>query len=702
LLHHHGVRALVLSSFLLPLAAVHAQSVASVRFANRGPAQHRGWAVATVPFAPGVFPADATFGAKGLRSEMIPFGARWPDGSWRYAQLRVRLDQPAYSEQLVEVERKPGPDQQPFVWSPWLQHGISRMQWHVAVGVPGLGVRSAGLRLHAVLQASGICKVLHFRDRIPDTGLVYDLWVTAQSDADWLEFELRVTSSDPRRAAWHEDIDWMELWTSGGLPLVRGGARRGVYPPVPLTTGGPNRLRLLGPTRLFDGQGHEWWGSWLCYHWQVPVPDREIRAQTLYSVALAAPYGCALNWSESGAFGPFGVVPSLPPWIHDGGRQAARTMRLRYETYVDGYGNAWDDLPLGMLAKPGTTGDQPDFGVNKLGDVFASGMPDRIEEVRFNACEEANRPVHHREVDGSPVLPQNHPYWVPWGGRTHFNIGVSPDRLGKPFPEPYLEPNGWLGRDHQHWSSLTLASAYLLTGSWSLREELDVEADLYIASHTVPSWRQVSTNHIDQPRAVGRTFLSMSWNWLCTGRDDLRTRMLQRVDECVLPQHLGISVGGQVRPLTVVGPDGRTIAKYVHWKPWEEALAVTGLEAVYRVTGHTVARALAVVTAKNLVEHGWKLDANESIIATGVKWNDDGSRLSDAEYADPEKVLWSYGTGFNLWALPSVKLAIRYAQMLGDVPLELRARTIAERMYAGRTPPQDQGWDRFADWDAIW
>lgn len=688
---------------LVATATLTAQSgpLARVRFANHAPTQYRGWSQATVPFAQGQFRPGMVLGVPGRRSELTPFGARWPDGSYRYGVLSVQLDQQPYTETVVDV----GPtarDQQPFVWSAWMQHAIAHLNWELAVGVPGRGVRTAGLRLVGIPFASNIRLVLHFQSRIPDTFLVYDLWLTARSDQDWLEFELKLTSSSPQSQAWQEDLDWVELWTHGGIPVVRGAARRGVWPAVAESTMGPNRLVLLGPTQLWDAQGHEWWGDFICYHAQIPVPDREVRAQTLYAQLRNVKYGCALNWAESGAFGPFGLVPAFPSWITDGGRAAAKKQREQYEHYSRQPGSTWDDLPLGLLPRASTTGDQPDFGISKLGDIFASGLPDRIEEARFSASEEANRPVHHRELDGTPVQARNHPKWVSWSGRTHFNTTVSPDRLGKPVDEPYCHANGWSGRDHQHWSSLTLASAYLLTASPALRAELDVEAELFLAAHTVPSLRgQIPTNGIDTPRAIGRTLLSMSWNWLCTGRDDLRIRMLARLNECIHVQHVGLHTGGAVAPVVVVGPDIRTLPNYSNWRPWEESMAIVGLEALYRITGEPLARKVAAVTAANLIVYGWKVDATDCIVGTAIAWNSDGRALTPQEYTDPEKVLWSYGTSFSLWGLGAAKLARGYARLLGEQALEQRAAEIVNRISGSRSKPSDGGWDRFIDWDGV-
>jgi hypothetical protein len=674
---------------------------AQVRFANRTPYPRREWGLATVPFPQGAWDGNSPMTAVGVPSEVVPFGARWPDGSVRFAQLAALVDLPPGQETVVTVA--PGaPYAGPFRITSWVQHALSMLDWRLAVGVPGRGTQLVGLQLHAVEQVSPVRAVYWFQGRVPETNLVYDFWVSVFDDQDHMPFELRLTSSSTASTAWSEQISFVDLATVGVVPHVRGAERRGASYGA-MSYVGPNTVRLLPATQLYDGQGHEWYGDLIAAHPAIPTDNLNQRVGTIFGLFQHMMNGCALNWRESEAFGPFGTVPRIPPWITDGGRAAALLRRIRFDQYLASSGGPWDDLPLALVPHAGTTGDQLDFGVAKLGDILASGMPDGIEEARFTCSEEANRPVHHREPDGSPVTAANHPDWVCWGGRSHFNSVVCPDSLGKIRPEPYLSFNGWSSKDHQHWSSLTLASCYMLTGSYSLREELWNEADLYISSHTLPSMKpNWSTNAIDQSRAIGRTFLTLSWNYLCTGRDDLRWWLAERAKQCVIPQYVGLSVPGPVKPITYSAPDPRVIPNYEFWKPWEEALAVVGLEACFWVTFEPEARRAAKLAARNLTYYGWKLTTSECVVATGVQWKADGSALTATEYQDPSRVVWSYGTSFSLWALPAMKLALLYAQEANDAPYISRAQQIVNRITADRTPPTDNGWDRFADWEPVY
>jgi hypothetical protein len=481
---------------------------------------------------------------------------------------------------------------------------------------------------------------------------------------------------------------------------MRGGVSRGVQPLEVMPT--HSVLQLLPAGEVWDGQAQEWWGDLLCYYPGVPASNAVLRGSTLLAAQASPFHGCATNWASSGALGPFGHIPQHPSWVTDPVRTTALE-RARFDEWYRAPGQPWADLQRGLLSQAGSTGDQPDFGVVKMLHVFHTGLPACVEEARHAAGEEAHRTNHHREDDGSIVRSANHPNWTTWSGRTHFNTTVSRDRLGKPYPEPYAIPNGWGSKDNQHWSSLTLAAGFLLTRSYSLEMDILSEVETYMAGHTLPSMKPGwSTNSMDSPRAVGRTFLSMSWHYLLTGREDLRQRMTERVRQCVAQQWVGRNVAGPVRPLHVTDPDPRIIANYEFWRPWEDALAVLGLEAVHRVSGQQEARDIARALAKSLFTYGWHLiNGSSAEIATGIRWIPDGRSLTPAEYADPTMVVWSTGAGFELWSMPAAKLARQYAIQSGDADLLTRAQIVLQSLAGGRRTPTHRRWDPYYEWDAL-
>lgn len=676
-----------------------------VRFDN--PTNHRRieWGLVTVPFPEGVWTPGKSFHAPGYPSEITPFGAPYPDGTWRFGQLAVNLDLFPFETRFLEVRE--GRSSVPaFSHSPWVAEGLRNFGFEVEIGLAGGNSVTVDMNpTFAPLQGRSR-RILQETKRVPGTDLVVDLWITQFANTDFMPFELRVTSSNPNSHAWHQSFEYIDMISTGAFATLRGENRRGAQA-FARSINGPNRIRLMQADRFFDGQGQEWWGELIFFHpgvgaGSIPAP---LRANTLVARLYFPLFGMSTDWRSSGAFGPFGYVPPNPPWINDGGEAATRAQRTRFENYRAGRGGPWDDWALGMLPRPAAPGDQQDFGAAKLLQIIASGIPLGIEEARLSASEEALRPVHHREFDGSLVTASNHPNWVTWDGRTHFNSGVSPDRLGKPYPAPSVtssNANGWFGRDSEHWSSLVLASTYLLTGSPSLRYELENEAQLYIAGHTLPSQKPGwSTNGLAASRAIGRTLLSMSWNYVLTDNTQLRNQMAARVREVMSNRAMTNRVTGPVRPISVRAPDSRVL-NVTHWRPWEESLAILGLEACYQATGEMAAHQLAYRAAESLMLYGWLIDPNKSWIGTAVGWKNNGEPLTAQEYASPTWVLWSYGTGFNEWALSAVKLARRYAVTYNNSKLLARADFLYQQLNSLRFKPRYSiGWDRFSEWEAV-
>jgi len=313
--------------------------------------------------------------------------------------------------------------------------------------------------------------------------------------------------------------------------------------------------------------------------------------------------------------------------------------------------------------------------------------------------------VHFFEVDGSPVAPEAHPGWIVWAGRTHWHPEVSPDRLGKPVPEPKFTSHGWTGKDREHWSSNCLGAFALLTGAHWARLELQNEARLYLAGQTVDP--RLSTSGAGAPRGAGRTALAATWIYLATGDERLRARIDERVDRVEYPQWDGRGSGpDRVRAFTSAGPDPRQLqGRSVYWNPWQEAIAAVGFGAVHRVTGNPRARELAEGLAANTVRHGWRLDARTAMVALALRWQD-GRPLTAADHGDPAAAQWPTSSGFAEWALGACEIARVAAVRDADDGLAARAAAIQQRVRAGRSRPgpdlpERGGLDRLAEWDAV-
>ena len=101
-----------------------------------------------------------------------------------------------------------------------------------------------------------------------------------------------------------------------------------------------------------------------------------------------------------------------------------------------------------------------------------------------------------------------------------------------------------------------------------------------------------------------------------------------------------------------------------------------------------------------MVRHGWLVDEKDCIVATALRWLD-GAPLLATQLRDPAYALWSYGTGFNEWAIGAVEIARVAAVARGDTALVRRCEEIQRRVRATRTRPSDGGIDRLSEWDAV-
>lgn len=655
---------------------------------NLAPSDRREWAVASVPFAPGTVQGLPDLHVEGHPTVWQPFGARWPDGSLRQALCLFPVEMRGLSERALELRAGRGPDLDAPAPAPLLCEFAVRVrrEGRTVVGQP---------QFVRILEQNAARVVALFRCRLEDTGLVFELILESYAGQRHGNADLALFFSDPRTEAMQVHVDEVAVLTRGMALVVRHAAPLAVDQRI-VENG--SEVVLLRDAILGDGQGIRRTG--------VLVPrltgDGSLGDRTL-EAAVTCPLLAATSWHGTGAFGAFGYVPEPPPWLQ--GPRLRAALARRHRAFVRSSlrrGEPFARFPFGLAKQADQTGDQEDFGVVKLSPVAWSGIPSFLYEVELSVLQDpACRPVHFYEADGRRVRAAEHPDWVVWSGRTHWHCGVSKDRLGKPCPAPRFESHGWTGKDRQHWSSNYAAAFYLLTGKhWMLRE-LENEVQLYLAGQTLDP--ELSTSHAGAARGVGRTLHAATWLYLCTGDGALLERMRRRVEKVIQPEWAGRDFPeDHVRPFQVCRPDPRYLGgKGPYWKPWEESLAVIGLAAMARLTGHETARNMADELALNVLRHGWLLTESDAALGFGILWKPDGSPLSRAEIeADPEHTVhWS--RAMSEWGMPAVEIARQAAARRGATELEERANRI-QRIVRGRRRPSRDGWmDRLTEWDAV-
>ena len=655
---------------------------------NLAPFARREGVAVVVPFAPGAAKEAPSLGVPGVATTWQPFGACWPDGSWRQALCLFVAELPALGETRLTLTTTPAPLPPDAAITP----PAAKIEFLATVG--GTTVRAEPARA-ATLEANARRVVELRRARLGDSGLLAEVLLTSWRDQPHAQVDVAVFCSDPRQTAMQCDVEELAIECTGMALVLRHPGRLAIEQ---ATTATGSRTVLLRQRAIGDGQGLRRTG--------VLVParrgDRSLADETT-KAACVAPLLGATDWTASGAFGPFGHVPPVPPWLQ--GESLRRYFARSHRDFVAadrGPGDAFGVFRHGMERMAGQTGDQNDFGVAKLTLVAASGLPSQLLEVELSALQEACRPVHFFEADGAPVEPAAHPDWIVWSGRTHWHGGVSKDRLGKPVPEPPYETHGWTGKDREHWSNNYLAAFALLTGAHWARQELQNEVRLYLAGQTLDS--KYSTSNAGVPRGAGRTALAAAWTLLVTGDAALRERMDARMDQVYLRQWAGRELPpDQVRPMAVAPPDARMLqGKYPYWNPWQDALAAVGFAAQHRVTGNTNARTLAEALARNVVAHGWLVTDERNEVAMAQRWLD-GKPLTREQWLadDPTMIQRSTNTAFSDWAFPAVEIARVAADRDGDTALRDKCAEIQRRMRGGRQAPRDGGMDRFGEWDAV-
>jgi hypothetical protein len=658
---------------------------------NLAPFARRQPAACVVPFAPGVAFENPGLNVEDRQTVWQPFGARWPDGSWRQALCLFRVEIPALSEQrltLLAGNKLPGPRR------------VEMPPGELVVVVRcGEQVTRAKPERVRDLEVNRMRKVELRRARVGDTGLVVEVIVTAWRDQRFADVSVAAFFSDPDSEDMERHVEELALECRGAGLVLRHGGDLGIQQSK---TPYGSRTVLLRDRKLGDGQGLRRVGV------MVPPLTGEQRVDETLKAATVAPLLAATSWRATGAFGPFGVVPTPPAWLRGDALRIhfARRHREFVRRGASG-GDPFGVFPHGLARFAGQTGDQPDFGVCKLSQVAWSGVPSMLLEVELSALQEACRPVHFFERSGAPVDPEQHPDWVVWSGRTHWHSRVSKDRLGKPTTPPRHETHGWTGKDRQHWSSNYLSAYALMTGAHWARRELENEARLFLAGQTLDA--RYSTSTSGAPRGAGRTMLAAAWN-LCVSADErLRARMDARTDQVHMPKWPQRDVPAErVRPMAVSRADKRLLnGAHPFWNPWQDAIAAVGFAAQHRMTNNPNARALAEALAHNVVRHGWLIDERGSAVAMAMRWQD-GEPFTPAQWRSRDETLvqWSFGSSFSEWSIGAVEIARVAATRDGDEPVRRKAEEIQRRIRATRRRPPARyphmaGIDRLGEWDAV-
>ncbi len=533
-------------------------------------------------------------------------------------------------------------------------------------------------------------------------------WVYAQiawrfADEPWTRFEVSKVFSDPTTQALQQEAE--ETFVGHEDAYVH------LYGPTldPLATklqAGPFgwARRVWQKDTFGNGQGPTAARGVLLQYLHARPGKEEQDLLSMEALQRGDVRACAAAWE--GSAGPFRAVPALSPYLGDG-RDAALARYQNWKAAVmDRPIRPWEATTMGLLPNAGSTGAQDDFPQGPAPEVLspATVAPYNLAELEAAGYGEFRRPIHYRNLDGSRLVPKEHPNWRSWSQQTHFHPTVSPDRLGKPDWWGPFETHSYGGRDNQHFSLNRLGAAVLLGGSRLLEDELN--------DHIV-HWLQHSFDGTN--RARGRHMNGAVWLYRLTRNEDLLAAMKAEAEPNVATWP---STGGQGQPWPIDcsswgTPDGRVLGgRTPFWVGWSESLCAPGLWLGHKETGVDAFRDLAIRSLRTLMLWGWfKRDGLPGWrLASGVTyrgfrwdpsasvWVPDGTQgqpLPLEAYQDPLQVEDS-GGGFELWAYPAVKVA----QLLIDEPaVQVRCKDIIEQIRGMRG--QTKTFDDMDRWLAV-
>lgn len=546
-------------------------------------------------------------------------GASWPDGSHRYTRVHVPVElpaggpgHPAYRD--IRITTAP-PLVQPteFEWPPALLAGLRSMRTALAVGDSELVFRPS-----AVLESGHSVLSVKCVGRVPGTPIWAVLALSVRSGCDHVRWWLWYGASDPR----DESTTWE-------LPAVRfrvRGAAVSVWHSAAKVRGYEHAGGTTAITLDRGGRWGEGQSQMVAGRLQFLAKEATELARSTFRAESELPaLAVAKTWRDSGAYGPFGVVPESPIPLD---REAV--VRLATEDYAKHADHPWAMNIHGLDPFPGRTGDQPPFGVTAH-VVPAHGWPSILYSIQRSTYQEACRPIWFREADASIFTYANHPRIHLWYRVPFF---TSPDSLGKARTITRADkraPHGapeWIGMDREHDVQTSEQEFALLTGDLGALLMRGALIESSLATYTTTSGNP-TIDGTGAPRAIGRGLQTLAWDYLLSGREDVRRTIDARCDR-VAWAWPGRTANGPLRFLGINGKDGRNLGGRTEFGfLWQDFIGVRGLAAAHSVTGNESAREVAYSCAKSLFAlvkdaHGVNWNVPKAVAQPGARWTPNG------------------------------------------------------------------------------
>lgn len=534
-------------------------------------------------------------------------------------------------------------------------------------------------------------RIYHLR-AVVGGGWSLSAFFTFKSGEDVCEVEGAFTWSDPTSARMECRLGELALETKD---LLKIDSANNAQEFKHWTVGNHHIVDLApeGGVTIGDGMQVPFFGAFLVMPRGVPVteiltsrdPDVVSRIGTLLARVEGRVEGIG-EWD--GNWFAFGQVPDI------GDSDGAEIHEFYTGKFTVGL-RLFDDAPIGLGKRPPDTGGKEDFGAVKGAFSVTQRDPRAVQFVRACSVVDSYRPTHNREANGLPLKAADHPGWVSWSERANWNSGVSPDRLGKPAPEPKFDSHGWEGRDNQHHSAHRKHEAALLTASPFLLSLLDDDAQHHLAR---------MHGHADSPRAA-RSCHAAANRYLLTGYEADWDRT-EEIAEWTLRNVTPRDWNDPARPVCVLATyeDRSPWSPLSAWSVWEHGLAGLHWFAVREVAKkrlaagrgtniHPAIDVLPFIAARTLVAGGFQGLPNGVWQLFDVVRYQGGDRegipFTGAEFDDPLNARRGEDD-FSDWVVGSLHCLVRYAPVAPSTitipqPLVMRAASIIAQQPLPRT-----------------
>lgn len=440
-----------------------------------------------------------------------------------------------------------------------------------------------------------------------------------------------------------------------------------------------------------------------------PLPAPQIVIDTMNADSVFPVRVVAKQWAKTKAFGPTGEIQSKPPELDNlwtASKKAYEAEITKQREYAQ---SNWRQSWEGCLPAPGSTGSQADFSIQKFYDILVSGNPVRLTAIQSDVVQELLHAEWHREKNGSPLLAKNHPDLLVWSGLP--NIHISEDKLGQTTQPPwgYRRRTGgsWrvadrehTGHDNQHMSIMTLTNYALITSDPLALAMCDEFVDLWLVSLTANG---STHDRVRAPRSYGRTMQTSLWLYEITGREDLKQRMIKRMQRWLVD----ITESEEMIITELMKAHPTNIANEKWFAPWQESFCVlcnyqllSVLEEDLDPTFYAEYKAKALKHAKTTILYGWGKgykgpnDTNWTC-GKGIAWND-GTPLPELIHEGENGRVNLY-SGYNTWGTMAAQISLDWAP-LGSL-WRIKAQEIVNQALNSRKP--DQMRDNWTKWLTI-